>query len=159
MATYTELNTQLVEEFGNLERLCNQIYDGQHGVTSYINDMENLSSTASYKIPDWNYDLRSLKDIRHKRNCLSHGEVSFSELLADSNDVNYAATFRKRILSQTDPLALYNQKMNQPHRPDNSYKVDTPVDTKLPPRQRIGCLSLFVILLITVFIVCARFTT
>ena len=41
MDIYAELNTHLVEAFGDLECLCNQIYDPPHGVTSYINIMES----------------------------------------------------------------------------------------------------------------------
>ncbi len=42
--SYTELNAELVEKLGNLERLCNQIYNTQHGVTCYIKEMERIYS-------------------------------------------------------------------------------------------------------------------
>ncbi len=156
MANHTQLNTQLIEEFGNLERLCNQIYDDKHGVTNYINDMERLSSVATYRISDWNYDLKTLKNIRHKRNQLSHGEVSFNELWADSNDIKYAIRFRKRMLSQKDPLALYRQNIRQPKCSDN-LQNSRMNQTNPIARQKSGCLSLFSIPIVIAFIVCFLF--
>jgi len=54
------LNLQLVEKFGELEKLCNEIYDDKHGVTLYIEDMKNSSPRARGLAPYWDYSLNKL---------------------------------------------------------------------------------------------------
>ncbi len=102
--SYTDLNAELVEEFGNLERLCNQIYNAQHGVTCYIEDMERTYG-GSYRVANCDQDIGRLKDVRHKRNKLSHGEVSFTSPWATEEDIDFTVDFRDRILNGTDPLS------------------------------------------------------
>ena len=101
---YNELNTSLIEHFGNLERLCNQIYGDKHGVTSYIENMERIN------VDNFRFHIKRLKEVRHKRNNLSHGEVSFSEPYAYEEDIKYITDFRESILNQTDPLAVYHKR-------------------------------------------------
>ncbi len=107
MSTYTDLNTNLVEAFGNLERLCNQIYNSQHGVTNYIDEMHSHNYDGKIYVIEWDYYITRLKEIRHKRNKLSHGEVSFSTPWADEKDIEFAIDFKNLIINRTDPLALY----------------------------------------------------
>jgi hypothetical protein len=111
--SYTELNTLLVERFGDLERLCNQIYNAQHGVTNYIMEMENLRLIGNSIMADWNFILKRLKDVRHKRNKLSHGEVSFSDPWANEDDINFVVNFRNSIMTQTDPITIYTKHSKQ----------------------------------------------
>ncbi len=152
---YTELNTLLVERFGDLERLCNQIYETHHGVTSYINHMESLSFKGSVTVSDWNYNLERLKEVRHKRNKLSHGEVSFNEIWANEDDINFVADFRNGIMNQTDPIALYykynKQSKSKGDIPD-AQKVNT--YSKYPNNATrngsAGCLTLIASFLIIV---------
>ena len=63
MPSYTELNVNLVEAFGNLEQLCSQMYNEQYGVTCYINDMKN-SYDGSLSVTNWNTDILSKNFIR-----------------------------------------------------------------------------------------------
>ena len=109
------LNTQLIEAFGNLEQVLSDIYGEKHGVTAYINHMSSLRITN----PQWVYILKSLKGIRHKRNKLSHGEVSFSENYALKEDIDFLNDFKKSVFKQTDPISLiYKQnKTRSPKRP------------------------------------------
>ncbi len=106
--SYMKLNAELVENFGNLERICNQIYDAQHGITCYIEDME-YTYDGSLRVANWEHDLRQLKDIRHKRNKLSHGEVSFNSPWAEPDDIDFILEFYGRLLNGSDPLALYRK--------------------------------------------------
>ena len=109
--TRRKLNTLLVEYFGDLEQECNQIYNDTHGVTTYINEMKDLESQGVPKVKDWSASLKRLKEIRHKRNKLSHGEISFREEWAEKEDLEFLLAFRKKVLNQTDPIALYyNQR-------------------------------------------------
>lgn len=104
------INLNFFENYKKLEKLCNEILSVNNGVTQYINEMENISSSKYHSIPNWNTDLSSLKRLRHLRNQMAHNEGAFSENLCTINDVEWIINFRSRILKQTDPLALLHQK-------------------------------------------------
>ena len=108
--THMEQNMALVEAFGKLEQLCNQIYGGKHGVTDYIDDMTNRSGPHS---PHWGA-LHRLKELRHKRNKLSHGEVSFQTPYATEQDVQFLLAFYQLILRRADPIAQLHKAQAAP---------------------------------------------
>ncbi len=155
---YTDLNAELVEEFGSLERLCDQIYNARHGVTCYINDME--STYGGSRIENWNQDLKQLKDIRHKRNNLSHGEVSFSSPWATEEDIDFVVDFRDRIINCNDPLSQYRRAVKSKSDPkmhttqndiQSTFTHSQPSYTppSKPARKPVGCaacLTLFIII-------------
>ncbi len=100
------LNLIFLEEYKQLDKLCSELYDGQPGVTSYINDMKSEDWNDAREISNWKSDLSDLIRLRHIRNHLAHTEGAFDEKLCTSEDVNWVKAFRDRILKQTDPLAL-----------------------------------------------------
>ena len=100
------LNFIFLEEYKQLDKLCSELYDGQPGVTSYINEMKSVDWNDARDIPDWKSDLNELKRLRHIRNHLAHTEGAFDEKLCTNDDVNWVKNFRNRILKQTDPLSL-----------------------------------------------------
>ena len=104
------LNLIFLEEYKQLDKLCSELYDGQPGVTSYINEMKSLDWNDTRNIPDWKSDLYELKRLRHIRNHLAHTEGAFDEKLCTNDDVNWVKDFRNRILKQTDPLAMLRKK-------------------------------------------------
>ena len=106
----TELNTELVECFGELEKLCNQIFHSHHGVTAYIDEMESVALSGHTTHPNWQYTFKKLKSVRHKRNQLSHGEVSFHEPYAEVEDICFVNDFRTQILDCTDPLSMLRKQ-------------------------------------------------
>ncbi len=154
---YTELNAKLVEEFGNLERLCNQIYNTQHGVTSYIDDMECAYNSNTY-VTSWERELKQLKNVRHKRNQLSHGEVSFGAPCAKQEDIDFIMNFRNSILRSSDPLALY-RRLSQPKSTLRTYSTPSSYKTiyrqqKQHYSQPTGCvLCLTLVVIITVAVI------
>ena len=103
------LNLIFLEEYKHLDKLCSQLYDGQPGVTNYINDMKSVDWNDAREIPNWKADLNNLKHLRHIRNHLAHTEGAFGEKLCTNEDVNWVKDFRNRILKQTDPLALFQK--------------------------------------------------
>ncbi len=139
---YTELNARLVEEFGKLERLCSQIYSEKHGVTCYIEDMEHTYNDSIH-IANWKRDLRRLKEIRHKRNNLSHGEVPFSAPCADQDDIDFVTNFRDRILNSSDSLSQYRRfsksGLDAKSQSTSSLHTTTSNRSVEPPRQPLGC--------------------
>lgn len=112
------LNFNFLEEYKHLDKLCSELYDGQPGVTSYINDMKNMDWNDARQVPNWKSDLNNLIRLRHIRNHLAHTEGSFDEKLCTSVDVNWLKDFRNRILKQTDPLAMLQKFSKKSH----SYK-------------------------------------
>ena len=124
-----QLNTGLIEAFGELEQLCNQIYGTHHGVTNYIDQMKSCGTRGSYYVKNWDKYLSVLIDLRHKRNKLSHGEVSFQSHWASEQHIRFARLFREMILRQEDPLAQYHRLMRprpaaQSYTAQPQYKTD-----------------------------------
>jgi hypothetical protein len=107
------LNLIFLEEYKQLDKLCSELYDGQPGVTSYINGMKNVNWNDSREISNWKSDLSNLIRLRHIRNHLAHTEGAFDEKLCTSDDVNWVKDFRNRILRQTDPLAMLRNEFGR----------------------------------------------
>ena len=146
-----ENNTKLIEQFSQLEKLCNDIYGDKHGVTLYIDEMKRKNVAGARYVSGWRSDLEALLDARHKRNRLSHGEVSFDTPYASEDDILFLASFRRRVLKQTDPLAMLN-------RAKSPKKIGASVQT--PTRKKnidLGSILLgaFVILALILFIYAA----
>ena len=99
---------ELVNEFKHLEKICNEIYSKQHGVTLYINEMEQESGYSSKTITGWDMDLASLKHVRHIRNLYAHED---DDLIAfEESDVAFIKDFHQRILNGQDPLTLLRKQ-------------------------------------------------
>lgn len=135
--TYTRLNALLVEYFGELEQLCNQLYQQSHGVTVYIEEMMELKDHGAQVVRYWDYYLKRLKEIRHKRNKLSHGEVSFGEAWAEKEDLEFLQEFREKLLDQTDPIALYRKHLKAKTRKT----ARTVAQRKRKRKNTSGCLA------------------
>ena len=136
--THMEQNMALVEAFGKLEQLCNQIYGGKHGVTDYIDDMTNRIGPHS---PHWGAVLRRLKELRHKRNKLSHGEVSFQTSYATEQDVQFLLAFYQLILRRADPIAQLHKAQAAPKHAAAPKHPAAPRAKPTPPvRKDKGCL-------------------
>ena len=134
--SYSKLNERLVESFGELEKMCNFVFDDIHGVTCYINKLgERTLSKDDREI------LKTLKSIRHKRNQLSHGETPFSEECADEEDIEFLEEFMKSITKGSDPLKLYFPNSKSRSKKDANESQDS--DTAL-----IGGGVLFVVVII-----------
>ena len=122
---------ELIVEFRYLEKICNDLYGAQHGVTLYINEMQQ-AGYASRSIPGWSGDLANLKRVRHIRNILVHEPDH--EVWYDESDIEFIKGFYQRILNQQDPLALlrkqaersFQMKIRQRQAyPDNRPQADT----------------------------------
>ena len=152
MGLHSKLNQELIEEFGRLEQLCNQIYGENHGVTSYIEDMDNLSVNARYKVVNWDYYHKRLKEVRHKRNMLSHGEVSFCENYAEPEDIEFGSDFYTLIMNSTDPISLHRKSTRSaaPAPKKSSYNTTSDFgEYRSEEYQKKSCLSEMMIFFIT----------
>lgn len=110
----TKLNAEFIEKFGELEKLCSDIYSQKHGVSCYIDDM--ASKSGERYVFNWDYYEKRLKDIRHKRNKLTHGEVAFSEDFANKEDISFITEFISLIFKSEDPISIYTKKINAKKR-------------------------------------------
>ncbi len=102
---------EFIDEFKHLEKICNEIYGDQHGVTLYINEMESKSFMSTRGIEDWDSNLKYLTRVRHIRNNLVHEsdyDIDYTE-----DDIAFMRDFYDRILNQEDPLSLLRKQMDQ----------------------------------------------
>ena len=126
MSYNSVLNARLVEEFGSLERICNDMYGAKHGVTCYIDEMAGQNARGRREVPDWSYCLSSLRRVRHKRNALSHGEVSFDDKCADEDDIDFIDGFKDLLLSGDDPLAQLESHSRRRARGESGDRKNLP---------------------------------
>ena len=113
-----------INSYKRLEKLCNEIYDSNHGVSAYIDDMARLAS-ASFYVFNWNDDLKQLKHYRWIRNQISHEPNCTEENMCEYGDAQWIDDFYDRIMNQSDPLAMYRKatrpqpvaKSAQNHKP------------------------------------------
>lgn len=102
---------EFLDEYKHLEKLCNDLYNQQHGISLYISDMEATPRAASALILEWNKDLKALKHLRHIRNAMVH-DLNEQEVTYTQEDIRNLKEFHRRIMEQRDPLSLLVHKLN-----------------------------------------------
>ncbi len=100
---------EFLDEYKHLEKLCNDRYSQQHGISLYISDMEATPRAASIMISEWNKDLKVLKHLRHIRNAMVH-DLNEQEVTYTQEDIQNLREFHPRIMEQRDPLSLLVHK-------------------------------------------------
>ena len=109
-----------IYSYKRLEKLCGDIYGTNHGISAYIEEMTELSSSA-LRISGWDDDLKQLKHYRWIRNQIVHEPDCDEDNMCDSTDVAWIDYFYDRIMKQTDPLSLYyNVTANRTAKPIRS---------------------------------------
>ena len=151
-----------LDAFKHLEKICNETYGGQHGVTQYIDEMESRSPYAARKVFGWNQDLSGLRRVRHIRNAMVHDSSDF-DMDYTMEDVQFLENFYDRVMNRQDPLALLRQQ-NEAARAKNraiseptiSFKTVTdssPVIRKAEDEKEWGTGKFVAIFLATVAII------
>ena len=118
------LNLQFFETYKSLDSLLKDMYCSGRGVSDYIDDMEETNGAARL-VPDWDFDLKQLRRLRHIRNQLAHEKDAFCENFCTNLDILWLENFRKRLLNRTDPISLYQNIL----KAERSSKQNNP-----PPR-------------------------
>lgn len=138
-----------IDSYKRLEKLCSEIYNDNHGVSSYIEEMINSPIGARY-VPGWDEDLKQLKHYRRVRNQIVHDPGCTEENMCEYGDAQWLDNFRSRMMAANDPLALY-RKARDPQsaqRPRQTYTRE-PRTYTYPQRtstsQRSACCLTFVI--------------
>ena len=143
----TEQNGRLMKSFSRLEKLLNDMYGRQEGkgsVTVYIDLMIEKQQTDRdvYDVDDWEEDLRSLKNIRYKRNKIAHESDAMDTAMCDEEDILWLEKFRERIMRSDDPLARLNREKQRKitksavRRRPAEYKTDFPSYYERYDRQK-----------------------
>ena len=135
-----------IDSYKRLEKLCSEIYNDNHGVSSYIDEMINTPIGARY-VPGWEEDLKQLKHYRWVRNQIVHDPGCTEENMCEYGDAQWLDNFRSRIMAANDPLAQYHKARNpqptQRPRQTNTSESRThtyPQRTSAPQRSA-GCLT------------------
>ena len=102
----TPLDTELFNEFKQLDKLLRDSRKTERGVSDYIDEMKATSAYESRYIPNWRTDLDGLWYCRHLRNKLAHDATSEDYPLCGPENVAFLRQFRARVLRGEDPLAL-----------------------------------------------------
>lgn len=154
-------NTNFIffENYKKLEKICNEIYSANNGVTQYINEMENISYSKYRNIPNWISDLSTLKSLRHIRNQIAHNEGSFSENWCTLKDIEWLNAFYMRILKQTDPLALLHKQESpiKPKQPVHKNNSQTDFTENAPQKSTIKIIFIILSLIAITTTLCLIF--
>ncbi|MGM9596295.1 MAG: DUF6548 family protein [Eubacteriales bacterium] len=158
-----DLNSAFIEEFKNLEKLCNEIYNVRNGVSSYIDDMQSQPPRAALNVPGWQEDLKTLKRMRGIRNKLVHEAGTFNDDMCTEYDVEWLSEFRIRILNQEDPISLLCNRKDTPKPSPTPYAApilpnneiyNTTYNTLSPNTTNAsGCLTALAVIALCVAIV------
>lgn len=90
------------------------MYGEDKGVTNYINDMKAVPYIEYIGINNWKNDLEQLIRMRCIRNDLAHIGGTFGEQICTQMDIDWIKDFYRRIMEQSDPMAvLYLKNKNR----------------------------------------------
>lgn len=111
----SQVNHDIFDEYKSVDRICKDIYNSDKGVTTYIDNMSEVSQWESMIIPQWEETLFALKRIRKLRNEMAHEEGAFEYADGTQGDLDWLKQFHNSILNQTDPLCILykNRKAKQ----------------------------------------------
>lgn len=96
--------------YKHLDNLCRDI--NGVGVSGYISDMEKKPD-GNLKVANWKNDYQKLKQYRHIRNQIAHETYADESNMCTETDAVWVEGFYSRIMTQTDPLALYRKATEQ----------------------------------------------
>ncbi len=142
-----------IDSYKRLEKLCSEIYDDNHGVSSYIDEMINTPIGSRYVL-GWDEDLKSLKHYRWVRNQIVHEPDCSEENMCELGDAEWLNNFHSRIMTGNDPLAQYRKARNPQvaQKPSQTQSIEyTYPEYKKSSSKPAGCLTYIIgVLLIVV---------
>ncbi len=145
-----------LESYKRLDNLCKDLFRSEKGVSSYIDSMEQYGDIHN-RVQNWDYDYKQLKHYRHIRNLIAHDNSASENNTCKDSDTQWIKQFHQRILSSTDPLALYeakrahaqkaqNMKTNQTNK--SVHKIHNKINNSIKDN-----ICNFIYLLITIIVV------
>lgn len=148
------------ESYKRLEKLCNEIYGDNYGVSRYIDEMINTPNGSRY-VCGWDEDLKQLKHYRWVRNQIAHEPDCTEENMCEESDAQWLDDFRARLMSSNDPLAKYRKARNNIYKeqkavPQNYTHIQQTLDFEEPSQKSVGlriaiaCILVFIVSIIAV---------
>ena len=126
-ANMSLIEDAFLEEYKRLDKLCSEIYQTRNGISTYIEDMKNVSHEQSRHVSQWNEDLQHLRALRSLRNRLVHECGTLDMDMCSACDVDWLKSFYQRILHCTDPLALLHKRTSiTEHKSFQGNKLERP---------------------------------
>ena len=95
---------EFMQAYKRLDSLCRDM--NGIGITGYIEGMEQAAKGNLYVLRE-NTDYQRLKYYRYIRNQIAHEVDATEEKICSPEDAIWIEEFYRRILQQTDPLAMY----------------------------------------------------
>ena len=143
-----------IDSYKHLEKLCGDMLQTQHGISAYIDDMENTPK-GSYLVQGWDEDFKRLKHYRWIRNQIAHEPNCTEENMCEYGDALWIDDFYDRIMNQSDPLAMY-RKATKPRpaaktkqhcqSPQSQYAYPVqPIPSKKKVRKATGWIVLLIV--------------
>lgn len=108
-----------IDSYKKLEKLCNEMYGDKHGVSLYIDEMINTPVGSCY-VKSWNEDLKQLKHYRWVRNQIVHEPGCTETNMCNRDDIQWINNFYTRMMSTSDPLALYRKTIRSNRKTHSS---------------------------------------
>ena len=133
-----------IDSYKHLEKLCSELFGNNKGVSAYIDEMLSLTDGKLY-VKNWNEDLEKLKHYRWVRNRIVHEPGCTENNMCTAEDEKWINDFYSRIISCTDPLALYRRVTKNPSTPvsymslsETFYDIDNDEDYFCASRKKIA---------------------
>ena len=145
-----------IDSYKRLEKLCSEMYDDNHGVSSYIDEMIN-NPIGSHYVCGWDEDLKQLKHYRWVRNKIVHEPDCSEENMCEYGDSEWLNDFHSRIMSGNDPLALYrkarNPRVTQKPKETQTNEYTYPKYNQRSAPRTTGCLTYLIGVLLVIAVV------
>ena len=134
---------KFLNSYKRLDNLCKDIFKSEKGISTYIEEMERTSS-AKFKVQNWDNDYKKLKHYRYIRNQIVHDNYATEDNMCDNFDIEWIEQFYNKIINCTDPLAIYRTILHEHN--NNKSKLNKPQKI-MPPNQRKSDFGLFAIII------------
>lgn len=129
-----ENDERLFDEFKRVDQICGDIFSCRHGISKYIDEMEQTPSCKRRGVPSWDEDYRNLKRVRRLRNQIVHEMAAVN---CEARDIEWLEGFHARILGRQDPLAAAakaEQKPSPEIQPRAPMRTCFPNEKKAAPK-------------------------
>lgn len=103
-----KIDTEYLDKYDELNRLCRKVTGGTEGVTGYINAMADIKDGAE-KVSFWNEDMETLKRLRALYTQVSQEDTE-RNIYSSIKDIQAVETFYSRIKQGQDPLSMVGKK-------------------------------------------------
>jgi len=102
-----KIESDFLDQFKRLEYLCNQRFGCEHGVSAYIEKMEEKDEEGRKYIENWENNYKVLKHSRWLRNKIVHEE---GDVEIEKTDIKNLKFFIGQFNKMRDPLVVLTDR-------------------------------------------------